>query len=73
MQKWEYLFLSCAVPAGHRLLKVHSVNGQVLNNWEDGPFCPEYVQLRGEQGWELAAYSEDVDRYVTIVLKRPKP
>jgi hypothetical protein len=65
MTKWEYLVV---VPqlAGETI-RPRFVDGKELEDWEEGPGLPEFLDQQGEQGWELASVSGSV-----LYFKRPK-
>jgi Domain of unknown function (DUF4177) len=79
MQKWEYIF----IVAGrlNETWKAVIVNGRELKDWKSGPSLYDYINDKGEEGWELVsasfspiftqtAYVESDD--YRLVMKRPK-
>jgi hypothetical protein len=79
MQKWEYLFLT--VFRVGDVWKVGIVNGKEIPKWIQGVSLYDFVNERGEEGWELisASFSPiftdlahvDSEDY-RLVMKRPK-
>ena len=51
MQKWEYLFLT--VFRVGDVWKVGIVNGKEIPKWIQGVSLYDFVNERGEEGWEL--------------------
>jgi hypothetical protein len=79
MQNWEYLF----IVAGHvnETWKAVIVNGKELKDWKNGPNLYDFINSKGDDGWELVsinyspiftqtAYVESDD--YRLVMKRPK-
>jgi len=66
MTKWEYQFIIAEKYGkaifGHVMpkevsWKVHYVNGETMQNWDDIPLY-NYLNRLGEQGWELVTMNE---------------
>jgi len=64
--KWEYLVLVSQL-SGERV-RPRFVNGKELENWDEGPGLPEYLNQLGDEGWELASAATGSVLY----FKRPK-
>lgn len=73
MPRWEYLFVEVIVEKG--VDRVYSINGQTLDDWQHGPLVHEYINAKGEQGWELVAAPYTVRSNVhtdgRLIFKRP--
>jgi hypothetical protein len=51
MQQWEYIFLvAYRVDQGW---KIGMVNGKELANWKVGPSLYDFINQRGNEGWDL--------------------
>ena len=53
MQKWEYIFLTATWNEGW---KVELVNGETVEDWQDGPSMFDYVNELGQQGWDMISW-----------------
>ncbi len=79
MQKWEYIFVVAS--RVNETWKAVIVNGKELRDWKNGPTLYDYINAKGEEGWELVsvnyspiftqtAYVESDD--YRLVMKRLK-
>jgi hypothetical protein len=79
MQKWEYLFMTIFRVGD--AWKVGIVNGKEIPKWIQGVSLYDFVNERGEEGWELVSVNfspiftdlahVDSEDY-RLVMKRPK-
>jgi len=51
MQKWEYLFVNCH--SDRNTWKARYINNKEVKNWKSTVSAYDYVNLSGEEGWEL--------------------
>jgi len=51
MQKWEYLTVHTAMDNNE--YKARLLNGREIPDWKKGPPLSDYLNILGEQGWEL--------------------
>jgi hypothetical protein len=51
-QDWEYLVVSFQ---DHKGWRPRFANGRELKDWMDAPLVHQYIELAGEDGWELVA------------------
>lgn len=73
MQKWEYRFVNTHASSGGQ--KPKSINGRILDGWEDGPNVYDYCAQLGDEGWELLSFNWlSYSGLVTfeLIFKRPK-
>jgi len=73
-KRWEYLLVSFQEYRGWR---PRFVNGEELDDWMDGPIIHDYIQNKGDEGWELASTSAGTRMYskadkVQVFFKRAK-
>jgi hypothetical protein len=82
MQTWEYLFLKATWRSGW---KIEHVNGDPIDDWDEGPSMYAYINELGAEGWEMVNMqyfttfdqegeptSDDYENY-RFVMKRPLP
>jgi hypothetical protein len=72
--QWEYRLVTFQNYKGWR---PRYVNGRELANWMDRPLIHEFIQIMGDDGWELAAASAGESMYgpsdsQQLYFKRPK-
>ena len=71
---WEVEIVTCQE---HRGWRPRFVNGAEIQNWLAAPVAHDYINLRGADGWELAA-TATLDRFygvadgLQLYFKRPK-
>jgi hypothetical protein len=79
MQNWEYIFIVAG--RANETWKAVIVNGKELKDWKNGPTLYDFINGKGDDGWELVsmnyspiftqtAYVESDD--YRLVMKRPK-
>lgn len=77
MQRWEYLFVTCAVSGTWRQPQwvPRYVNGNELPQWQSGPMIWDFSNQRGAEGWELVTVQVEHDHGSVIdyrlIFKRP--
>lgn len=76
MQKWEYTF--AYINASVNIPLVVTVNGVLLEKKQPftggyGPPLYPWLQMMGEDGWELVSASEHTSNWIRMFFKRPKP
>jgi hypothetical protein len=75
MQKWEYMYVSCA-KTEQGDWKFAWVNGNQVPNWHAGRSIYQSSNDVGEQGWELASQDLQMEYNnlvaIRLVFKRPK-
>lgn len=72
--KWEYIVASFQ---DHKGWRPRYLNGVELDQWMDGPLMHEYIDRRGEEGWELTTACSGMKLYglndkFQLFFKRPK-
>lgn len=57
MQRWDYLFVTCAENGTWRQPQwvPRYVNGDELPHWQEGPAIWAFSNERGTEGWELVS------------------
>ena len=79
MIKWEYLFIVAG--RANETWKAVIVNGREIKDWKNSPPLYDFINSKGEEGWELVsvnyspiftqtAYVESDD--YRLVMKRQK-
>jgi hypothetical protein len=53
MQKWEYIFLIAG--RANETWKIIMLNGREVRDWKNGPSMYDYINQKGEEGWELVS------------------
>ncbi len=68
-RQWEYLVVTFYDYGGW---KPRFRDGRELSDWKGLPDMPDYINLLGESGWELAGTSNGRRREIVAFFKRTK-
>jgi hypothetical protein len=68
-QQWEYVEVVFYDYGGYR---PRYVNGVEQKGWKRSPIIHEYLNQRGEEGWELVGVGSRHKRDMPAYFKRPK-
>jgi hypothetical protein len=67
MQQWEYLFLK---GSGSLTGFIVEVNGK---KWRNDVSIMDFLNQKGEEGWELVFTDVGINKWPYFILKRPLP